>query len=54
MNPQRWERIKQIFAKAVELDPASRGSFLDSACEDDTSLRAEVDNLWLKTRHVAA
>jgi serine/threonine protein kinase len=45
MTPQRWDRIKQIFERAVELDPASRASFLDSACGNDPSLRAEVEQL---------
>jgi tetratricopeptide (TPR) repeat protein/tRNA A-37 threonylcarbamoyl transferase component Bud32 len=43
MNPESWLRLESIFFRAVELPPEDRGAFLDQACADDPTLRAEVD-----------
>ncbi|MEM1204532.1 MAG: serine/threonine-protein kinase [Acidobacteriota bacterium] len=43
MDPARWQRLKGLFQRAVELDGARRREFLD-ACEDPL-LRAEVEGL---------
>lgn len=40
-----WNRIKEIFLSAQELDPAERSDFLDEACGDDPSIREEVEAL---------
>jgi len=45
MNSERWERIKELFGSAVELDPSERSAFLREACGDDESLRTEVESL---------
>jgi len=45
MHADRWERVKAIFAAAVEEPPARRDAFLDEACAGDASLRAEVQSL---------
>ena len=45
MTGEQWERIKQIFASALERDPSSRAAFLDGACAGDAELRREVDSL---------
>ena len=37
--------MKHLLAEAMELDTARQQQFLDSACADDTDLRAEVDVL---------
>ncbi len=42
---ERWERIKQIFASAVERDPSARVAFLDEACGGDAEMRREVESL---------
>ena len=44
MTPAEWKRIRPILESALELEPASRPAFLDSACEDP-SLRREVESL---------
>jgi hypothetical protein len=36
-------RVKEIFAEAIELHGADRASYLDQACAGDSELRAEVD-----------
>jgi eukaryotic-like serine/threonine-protein kinase len=45
MTPERWQRVKEVFAGVSELDPAGRRSFLEHACADDGELRAEVVSL---------
>ena len=42
---ERWERIKQIFASALERDPSTRAAFLDGACAGDAEMRREVESL---------
>ena len=45
MNPEHWERIKEIFASAVERHPSERAEFLHQACGGDESVRAELESL---------
>jgi eukaryotic-like serine/threonine-protein kinase len=40
-----WERIKKLFAEAVEIDPAIRTSWLRENCPDDPELAREVASL---------
>ena len=42
---QEWERIKELFAAALERDPGQRNAFLEEACGEDVSLRQEVQSL---------
>jgi eukaryotic-like serine/threonine-protein kinase len=41
----RWQRVKDLFAAALEKDAAERNVFLDEACAAEPELRAEVDSL---------
>jgi len=45
MTPERYRQIKAILQAALELDPARQAAFLDSACQDDAELKAEVRSL---------
>ncbi len=45
MNPERWQRLKEIFWAALEKNPADRAALLDQCCGDDPSLRKEVESL---------
>ena len=45
MSPQRWATIKEVFSTALEKPEAERLAFLDSACNGDAELRAEVERL---------
>jgi hypothetical protein len=45
MNPERWQRIKEIVYEAVELRAHDREAYLEQACNGDTTLRQEVDAL---------
>ena len=42
---QRWQRIKDLFAEAIERPAASRAGWLAQACTDDVALRLEVEAL---------
>ncbi|MDE3164241.1 MAG: serine/threonine protein kinase, partial [Acidobacteriota bacterium] len=45
MTPQRWSRIKEVFAAARETAAPDRPAYLESACGSDAGLRAEVERL---------
>lgn len=45
MSADRRDQIKSIFSQAVELDPSSRGAFLDEVCGRDDALRTEIESL---------
>ncbi len=45
MTSEQWQRIKDLFGQALELNPEERGPFLDRACGDDRATRDEVDAL---------
>ncbi len=45
MDPERWHRLSDLFHKALEQEASHRSTFLDQACGDDESLRAEVASL---------
>jgi eukaryotic-like serine/threonine-protein kinase len=45
VNPEQWEKIKEIFASALEQDPSQRAEFLRQVCAGDDSVRAELESL---------
>jgi eukaryotic-like serine/threonine-protein kinase len=45
MEPERWQKVKELFGAALERPSAERGAFLAEACASDSSLRAEVESL---------
>jgi len=45
MNPERWQQIRDVLERALELAPGERSAFLDRACSSDPSLRQEVETL---------
>ena len=45
MTPERWERVKEVFAEASALPTESRAAFLARACGSDVALRDEVSSL---------
>jgi tRNA A-37 threonylcarbamoyl transferase component Bud32/tetratricopeptide (TPR) repeat protein len=44
-EPERWERVKQLFEQAAELPEAEREAFLLRECADDAEIRREVHRL---------
>ena len=47
MTPERWQRVKDVVARALEIESARRAAFLDQACSGEVSLREEVERLLL-------
>ncbi len=45
MNHERWQRIKQLYNAALEVDPGQRDAFLKEACAGDESIRKEIERL---------
>jgi len=45
MTPERWEQIREVLEKALELAPGERSAFLEQACTSNPSLRREVETL---------
>ncbi|MEM8931068.1 MAG: serine/threonine-protein kinase [Acidobacteriota bacterium] len=45
MRTELWHRIEPIVDAALDLPPAERSGYLDSACGDDAALRHEVESL---------
>ncbi len=45
MTPERWEQIRDLLEKALELAPEQRSAYLDGACSSDPALRKEVEDL---------
>jgi eukaryotic-like serine/threonine-protein kinase len=40
-----WDRVKETFARALDVPAAQRAAFLEQECAGDTALRAEVESL---------
>jgi serine/threonine protein kinase len=51
MDPERWERIKELFEAALERPEAARLEFLSGACSGDEPLRREVELLLSGHHH---
>jgi serine/threonine-protein kinase len=49
MNPDHWQRAKDLFGQACERAPDQRASFLAEACLGDEDLRREVSSRWVLT-----
>ena len=45
MTPERWKRIQETFAAALEREPGARAEFLTEACRGDADLTQEVETL---------
>ena len=45
MSTDRWQRVQDLFAAAIECDGSARARFLGSECRDDPELRREVESL---------
>ncbi len=44
-DSERWNRVKDLFQRALERDPSERQEFLAEICADDTTLRIELESL---------
>ncbi len=45
MEPERWQRVEQIYHAALERDGQGRAEFLNLECGADETLRREVESL---------
>src|SRR5215472_990748 len=45
MDPQRWQRVEQVYHSALAVAVSQRSAFLDETCSGDDSLRREVESL---------
>ena len=45
MTPEKWKRVREIMAAALDSPPEQRNEYLDKACASDPDLRREVDFL---------
>jgi serine/threonine protein kinase len=52
MTPERWQQVRDLLGKALELAPQQRSALLDRACGADPSLRQEVEDLLASSDHV--
>jgi protein kinase/serine/threonine-protein kinase len=49
MTQQRWERLKAVFADAMERETTGeRTAFVQASCADDTTLRLEAESMVLQ------
>ncbi len=54
MNPERWQQIREVLEKALELAPDRRRGFLDATCSSDPLLRNEVEALLASAEDMSA
>jgi eukaryotic-like serine/threonine-protein kinase len=45
MEPERWQRIEQIFHAALKVEESQRSAFLDQTCDGDEDLRLRLESL---------
>src|SRR5688572_6130668 len=45
MNPEHWQKVKELLNEALDREPEERPAFLDNKCSDDIELRREVESL---------
>jgi serine/threonine protein kinase len=45
MTPEQWNRIKEIFDKAIGVENTEREAYLKEACQGQDTLRSEVESL---------
>lgn len=45
MNPQRWDKMAELYHAACDLAPAERNAFLVEACQGDLQLQREIESL---------
>jgi serine/threonine protein kinase len=52
MTPERWDKVKDLLATALEVAPTERATYLDQHCSGDDLLRRDVE-LLLRREHEA-
>ena len=52
MTQERWQEVRDLLERALELAPQQQAALLDRACGADRSLRQEVEVLLASSDHV--
>jgi eukaryotic-like serine/threonine-protein kinase len=52
VTPERWQQIRGVLEKALELEPEQWSTYLNQACLSDLSLRQEVESLLASSDNV--
>jgi eukaryotic-like serine/threonine-protein kinase len=45
LNPERWQRLKEIYEQALDRDGSNRAAFLEEACLSDSDMKREIEAL---------
>lgn len=45
MNPERWQKLDQLFHQALEHDSGERAAFIAEACQGDDLLKRELESM---------
>ena len=45
MEPERWRRVEELYYSALKVPASQRTAFLKDECQDDNSLREEIESL---------
>jgi hypothetical protein len=45
MTPEQYQKLKHLFADAIQMDDTRRAAFLDAECAGDAELRNQIDSL---------
>lgn len=45
LTPERWQQIRSVFERALEVPPEARPALLAELCAGDDALRSEIDRL---------
>ncbi|NNE34306.1 MAG: protein kinase [Rhodothermales bacterium] len=45
MTPERWQEVRSLFDRALDMPAEDRSAFLDEACKGDHDLREQVESL---------
>ena len=48
MTPERWRQVEEIFQAAVELLPEERARYIAQVCNNDITLKRDVESLLLQ------
>jgi len=44
-DAESWNRLENLFERAIDMAPEERSAFLDEACRDDPALRRRLDSM---------
>ncbi|HEY0385113.1 MAG TPA: protein kinase, partial [Pyrinomonadaceae bacterium] len=45
MNPERWQKVEEVFEAALSRPPEERSAYLTDVCAEDEALRKQVETL---------